>query len=107
MASTRNQNKYNHRRGQKYTAPYYEDGNAVRRLEEVPEQPKKELSRRARRNRAKSTSISRGYIAFLSLVCALATASCVYYIRLTAQVTAQKKCCGPKGTGIKPAERRQ
>lgn len=96
MASTRNQNKYNHRRGQKYTAPYYEDGNAVRRLEEVPEQPKKELSRRARRNRAKSTSISRGYIAFLSLVCALATASCVYYIRLTAQVTAQKNVVAQK-----------
>ena len=84
MASTRNRNKYNNRRRQSYTG-YYEDGNAVRRLEEVPEQPKKELSRRAKRNRAKSTSISRGYIVFLSLVCALATAACVHYIKLTAQ----------------------
>ena len=46
MASTRNRNKYNNRRKQSYTG-YYEEGSAVRRLEEVPEQPKKELSRRA------------------------------------------------------------
>ena len=89
MASTRNRNKYNNRRRQSYTG-YYEEGNAGRRLEEVPEQPKKELSRRAKRNRAKSTTISRGYIVFLSLVCALATAACVHYIKLTAQVTSQR-----------------
>ena len=89
MASTRNRNKYDNRKRQRYTG-YYDDGNAARRLEEVPEQPKKELSRRAKRNRAKSTSISRGYIVFLSLVCALATAACVHYIKLTAQVTAQR-----------------
>ena len=47
MASTRNRNKYDNRKRQRYTG-YYDDGNAARRLEEVPEQPKKELSRRAK-----------------------------------------------------------
>lgn len=95
MANPRTRNKYENRRRQSY-AGYYTEGNAARRLEPQPEQQGKELSRKARKNRAKSTSISRGYIVFLSLVCALATAACVYYIRLTVQVTSQRSVVAAK-----------
>ena len=89
MASTRNRNKYDNRRVQKRGA-YFEDGNAARRLEEVPGRPKKKLSRTVQKNRAKSTNMGKGYIAFLTFVCALATGACVHYIKLTAELTAQK-----------------
>lgn len=89
MASTRNRNKYDNRRVQKRGA-YFEDGNAARRLEEVPGRPKKKLSRTVQKNRAKSTNMGKGYIDFLTFVCALATGACVHYIKLTAELTAQK-----------------
>lgn len=95
MASTRNHNRYDNRRAQVRQA-YYEDGNAARRLEEVPVRPKKKLSKTAQKNRAKSTNMGKGYIAFLILVCALATGACVRYIKLTALVTAQKSAVDAK-----------
>ena len=90
MASTRNHNQYDNRRVKRRQA-YYEDGNAARRLEEVPVRPKKKLSKTAQKNRAKSTNMGKGYIVFLFLICALATGACVHYIRLTALVTKQKR----------------
>ena len=95
MASTRNRNKYNNRRVEKRGA-YFEDGNAARRLDEVPGQPKKKLSRTAQKNRAKSTKMGRGYIFFLILACALATGACVHYIRLTAQITEARSTVASK-----------
>lgn len=89
MASTRNRNKYDNRKVQKRGA-YFEDGNAARRLEEVPGRPKKKMSRTVQKNRANSTSMGRGYIVFLTFVCALATGACVHYIKLTAEFTAQR-----------------
>lgn len=95
MASMRNRNNIDNRRAQR-RAVYFEDGNAARRLEEVPRQPQKKLSRAAQKNRAKSMSMGRGYIVFLSLVCALATGACVHFIKLTAQVTEQKSVLAAK-----------
>lgn len=89
MARTRNRNNDNNRRVEKRSM-YFEDGNAARRLEEVPSQPKKKLSRTAQKNRAKSTNMGRSYIVFLTLVCALATGACVHYIKLTAELTAKR-----------------
>lgn len=89
MASTRNRDNYNNRRAQ-YDTAYYEDGNAARRLDTVPVRPKKKLSRKAQKNRIKSTKMGRSYIVFLSAVCILATGACVHYIKLTAEVTAKK-----------------
>ena len=89
MASTRNRNKYDNRKVQKRGA-YFEDGNAARRLEEVPGRPKKKMSRTVQKNRANSTSMGRGYIVFLTFICALATGACVHYIKLTAEFTAQR-----------------
>lgn len=93
MAGTRN--RYDDRQVQRQTA-YFEDGNAARRLHEQPRQPKRELSRTAQKNRAKSTNMSRGYIVFLGFVCALATGACVHYVRLTADITAQKSAVAAK-----------
>lgn len=95
MASTRNQNKYNNRTMQR-RGGYFEDGSAARRLEEVPSQPKKKLSRTARKNRLKSMKMGRGYIVFLSLICALATGACVHYIKLTAELTAKRSAVAEK-----------
>ena len=67
MASTRNRNEYNNRKVQR-RGVYFEDGNAARRLDEVPSQPKKKLSRTAQKNRVKSTNMGRGYMVFLSLI---------------------------------------
>lgn len=95
MASTRNRNEYNNRRSQR-RGVYFEDGNAARRLDEVPSQPKKKLSRTARKNRIKSTNMGRGYMVFLSLICALATGACVHYIKLTAELTAKRSAVAEK-----------
>lgn len=95
MAGARNRNRYDNRKVQERRA-YFEDGNAVRRLEEVPGEPKKRLSRTARRNRAKSMNMGRGYMVFLALMCALATGACVYYLRLTAEATARRSALTAK-----------
>lgn len=95
MAGTRNRNRYDDRKVRRQTA-YFEDGNAARRLDEQPRQTKRELSRTVQKNRAKSTNMSRGYIVFLGLVCALATGACVHYVRLTADITAQKSAVAAK-----------
>ena len=67
MASTRNRNEYNNRRAQR-RGVYFEDGNAARRLDEVPSQPKKKL----------------------------ATGACVHYIKLTAELTAKRSAVAEK-----------
>lgn len=95
MADTRNRNKYNNRRVGNRMA-YYEDGNAVRRLEEVPSRPKKRLSSTVQKNRAKSTNMGKGYMIFLAIMCALTTGACVHFLKLTAEVTEQKSTVAAK-----------
>ena len=95
MAGVRNQNRDQNRRAQRYTAAYV-DGNAARKIEERKETPRKKLSREAQKNRAKSTSLGSGYIFFLAVMCSLATAACVHYLQLNAEVTAQRSAVTSK-----------
>ena len=53
---------------------YYVDGSAVPKLEPVKKKPKRRkqtsrVSSRAKRNRAKATQMSKGYVLFLGLIC--------------------------------------
>lgn len=89
MANTGNRRRYARGRFQKNVMSY-EEGSAARRLDIEPEPQKPVLSKTARKNRVKSMNMGKGYIVFLSLVCALATGSCVHFLRLTAQVTEQR-----------------
>lgn len=92
----------------------YVDGNAVRRLREVPErrvpqQPKRrihveeprrkvrsasesrEIQRQIERNRAKATGINQGFIIFLSIICVALLVVSIQYLRLKAQITTSQK----------------
>lgn len=68
----------------------YEDGSAVRKLEELPveRQSRTKRNRRSRRN-ARRRSIGKGYIGFLAVVCVLVAAFCVMFLRQKATLTAQ------------------
>lgn len=89
MASTRNRNEYDNRRVQR-RGTEFENGNAARRLEEVPSQPKKKLSRTVRKNRARSMNMGIEFLVFLFLMCVLTTGACVYYLQLTVDATVQR-----------------
>ncbi len=74
----------------------FEDGNAVRKLEEFPgKEPRrrkkqtKEISERARRNRSRARSMSAGYVLFLTAVCVLTLFLCIHYLQLRARYTNQ------------------
>lgn len=95
MAGAKNERRNQNRRVQRYTASY-EDGNAARKIEERQETPRRKVSSTAQKNRAKSTSLGSGYIFFLAVVCSLATAACVHYLQLNAQVTAQRSAVNSK-----------
>ena len=95
----------------------YVDGNAVRRLQEIPDrryssgrpaQNKKrkssrsaasakasgrarEVSRTTQRNRRKAMSMGRGYVVFLTVVSVAVLFFCVYYLQLRADVTGRIK----------------
>lgn len=66
----------------------YEEGSAVRRLEELPKNQKKSTHKTRRRN-LKVRSIGKGYIAFLAVVCIFVSAFCVMFLRQKATITAQ------------------
>ncbi len=78
-------------------AYYYEDGNAVRRLEEYPEEgarrrrPAKRVSARALRNRARARSMSAGFVVFLTAVCVMSLVLCIHYLQLRSQLTNQSE----------------
>lgn len=92
----------------------YVDGNAVRKLQEVPErrggqrpprkkavqEPQKtvrsatesrEIHRQIKKNREKAEGITRGFIIFLTIVCILLLPVTVQYLRLKAEITTSKK----------------
>ena len=76
----------------------YEDGNAVRKLEELPQEeprrkqkPAKEVSERVRRNRSRARSMSAGYVLFLTAVCVLTLFLSVHYLQLRARYTNQSE----------------
>ena len=71
----------------------YEDGSAVRQValplpEEEP-QARPQVSQQTRRNRARATSISVGYVLFLTAVCILTVFVCINYLQLKSKLTTQ------------------
>ncbi len=82
----------------RYYRQTYEDGNAVRKLDEFPEEetrrrqkPARRVSERARRNRARARSMSAGYVVFLTAVCVLSLVLCIHYLQLRSQLTNQSE----------------
>ena len=92
----------------------YVDGNAVRRLQEVPARPyqapgvqtarrvrenmperpaaqPRQLSREAQRNREKAKSMGRGFVVFLAVVSVAVLFCCVNYLQLKAELTGKIK----------------
>ncbi len=95
----------------------YVEGNAVRRLQEVPERrkkppqadraravrkaeaarrtksanPNRQLSRQAQRNREKAQNMSKNFVIFLAVVSVAVLFFCVHYLQLKSEVTAQIK----------------
>ena len=71
----------------------YEEGSAVRRLEELPERQRGKYGsqeRNAKRKAKKNVkSVSRGYVLFLAVVCIAVSALCVLYLRQKATITSQ------------------
>ncbi len=68
----------------------YEEGGAVRKLEELPKNQKKGTNKARRSRRSlKVKSIGKGYIAFLAVVCVFVSAFCVMFLRQKATITAQ------------------
>ena len=83
---------------ERYYRQTYEDGNAVRKLEEIPEEaprrkqrPARKVSERAQRNRNRARSMSAGYVVFLSVVCVLTLFLCIHYLQLRARLTNQSE----------------
>ena len=92
----------------------YVDGNAVRRLQEVPARPyqapgaqtarrvrenmperpaaqPRQLSREAQRNREKAKSMGRGFVVFLAVVSVAVLFCCVNYLQLKSELTGKIK----------------
>ena len=74
----------------------FEDGSAVRVLEEEPEEqlrPRKkpQVSDRTKRNRERATSMSAGYVIFLSVVCAAVVFLCIHYLQLRSELINQSE----------------
>ena len=91
----------------------YVDGNAVRRLQEVPAKPyqapgartaqrvrekektvakqPRQLSREAQRNREKAKSMGRGFVVFLAVVSVAVLFCCVNYLQLKSELTGRMK----------------
>ena len=84
----------------------YVDGNAVRRLQEVPArkyqtakrvreeraaEKSRQLSREAQRNREKAQSMGRGFVLFLAVVSVAVLFCCVNYLQLKSDLTGKMK----------------
>ena len=106
------------------------DGNAVRRLQEVPARPyqapgvqtarrvrenmperpaaqPRQLSREAQRNREKAKSMGRGFVVFLAAVSVAVLFCCVNYLQLKSELTGKIKTVASLETElsqIKPPE---
>ena len=70
----------------------YEDGSAVRKLDEYEPQPERRKNKdhsAAMKARARATAIGRGYVLFLAVMCVVSLALCVSYLRQKATITSQ------------------
>ncbi|MEE1114670.1 MAG: hypothetical protein UHN88_06290 [Eubacterium sp.] len=83
----------------------YEDGNAVRVLEEqteeeIIEQAKPKVSARTRENRARAKSMSVGYVLFLGVMCIVSMAICIHYLRLRSDLITQTETIAEMETSL-------
>mgnify|MGYP000978762171 CR=1 len=84
-------------RADRYVRNTYEDGSAVRRLSDIPQEeegvelPKRKISKRTRRNRQRAMQMSKGYVLFLTVICVAMVAVCVNFLQLKAQLTTQNE----------------
>ncbi|MEE1032555.1 MAG: hypothetical protein U0L12_10520 [Ruminococcus sp.] len=81
------------RRVNSRTERYVYDGNAVRKLQAIPQEvpEKRQVSHTTSRNRKKAKSIDAGYVFFLAVISSVAVAMCVHYLQLKSQITTQTK----------------
>lgn len=66
------------------------DGNTVRRVEEVPQRKKKQVSTATQKNRARNMQMSKGYVMFLAVMCVAVLFACVHFLKLKSELTEQK-----------------
>lgn len=95
MAKSASKRRVNSR-SDRYIRDTYEDGNAVRKLSELPlEEERQEapvrVSRKTQRNRRRARSMGKGYVAFLTVVCAATVMVCVNFLQLKAEITTQNE----------------
>ncbi|MEE8837184.1 MAG: hypothetical protein SOH80_09515 [Eubacteriales bacterium] len=86
----------NSNRGRAIRLDTYEDGNAVRRLDEETEEverprKKRQVSRRTRENRERAMNVGIGYILFLTAVCIASVYFCIHYLQLRSELINQNE----------------
>ena len=86
----------NSNRGRDIRLDTYEDGNAVRRLDEETEEverprKKRQVSRRTRENRERAMNVGIGYILFLTAVCIASVYFCIHYLQLRSELINQNE----------------
>ena len=72
----------------------YEDGNAVRKLYAMPEEPAREsrkAANRGARSKTRAAGMSMAYVLFLTAVCVVTLFVCVHYLQLRSQLTQQNR----------------
>lgn len=90
------------RRVNNYHTRAYVEGNTVRHAQALPDKrprrqppapkPKpRKVSKTAQRNRAKAMGMSKGFVVFLTLICAAILFTGVRYLQLKAEITAKAK----------------
>ncbi len=88
MASNGNR-KVNSR--SEYKKQYMYEGNAVRKIQAIPQEETQTKSRQTSRNRAKAQKVGKGYVLFLAAVSAASVFFCVEYLQVKAVITSQNK----------------
>ncbi|MDD3278951.1 MAG: hypothetical protein PHG16_08720 [Lachnospiraceae bacterium] len=83
-------------RSERYTGNTYEEGSAVRKLSELPvEEERRELpvkvSKKTQANRRRARQMGKGFVVFLTIVCAATVMVCVNFLQLKAQITTQNE----------------
>lgn len=95
MTKSANKRRVNSR-SDRYIRNTYEDGSAVRKLSELPKEEERQeapvrVSRKTQQNRRRARSIGKGYVAFLTVVCAATVMMCVNFLQLKAEITTQNE----------------
>lgn len=96
------------------TRGMYVEGSAVRKLQEMPERryvpprqtpvrkqaepireqtayKNRQLSREAQKNRAKATSMSKGFVCFIAVMSVCVLFCCIHYLQLKSEITGSMK----------------